>query len=52
MRRAAPAALVAVALAAAGYAQVAPATPPRAGDERLEIPPPPFSEGIFPCSSC
>jgi hypothetical protein len=21
-------------------------------DERLEVPPPPFSEGIFPCSSC
>ena len=26
---------------------------PRAtGDERLEVPPPPFSEGIFPCSAC
>lgn len=21
-------------------------------DERLEVPPPPFSEGIFPCSTC
>jgi len=29
----------------------APAESPTAA-ERLEIPPPPFSEGIFPCSSC
>jgi hypothetical protein len=52
MRLAAPAALVAVALAAVGYGQVGPATPPSAADEHLEIPPPPFSEGIFPCSNC
>lgn len=24
----------------------------RKTEERLEVPPPPFSEGIFPCSSC
>jgi len=28
----------------------APAAP--APDERVEVPPPPFSDGIFPCSSC
>jgi hypothetical protein len=30
------------------------ATPaaPKAPGERLEVPPPPFSEGIFPCSGC
>ena len=28
-----------------------PATPAHA-EERLEVPPPPFSEGIFPCSAC
>jgi hypothetical protein len=27
------------------------AGPPAAGD-RLEVPPPPFTEGIFPCSGC
>jgi len=31
---------------------IAVAAPSRGGDERLEIPPPPFSEGIFPCSGC
>jgi len=25
---------------------------PKASEERLEVPPPPFSEGIFPCSGC
>jgi hypothetical protein len=30
---------------------VAQATPVAPGD-RLEVPPPPFSEGIFPCSTC
>jgi hypothetical protein len=25
---------------------------PVAADERVEVPPPPFSEGIFPCSNC
>jgi hypothetical protein len=33
-----------------------PAAPPRAGGpaaaDHLEVPPPPFSEGIFPCSGC
>ena len=30
-----------------------PARPaPAAAEEHLEVPPPPFSEGIFPCSSC
>ncbi len=33
---------------AAQGTQSAPARP----TERLEVPPPPFSEGIFPCSSC
>jgi hypothetical protein len=27
-------------------------TPSTAVEQRLEVPPPPFSEGIFPCSSC
>jgi hypothetical protein len=26
--------------------------PPPSISERLEVPPPPFSEGIFPCSNC
>jgi hypothetical protein len=26
--------------------------PEKQADERLEVPPPPFSEGIFPCSTC
>ena len=25
---------------------------PAGSDERLEVPPPPFSDGIFPCSGC
>ncbi|MBK9089517.1 MAG: hypothetical protein IPL90_10890 [Holophagales bacterium] len=25
---------------------------PKTSEERLEVPPPPFSEGIFPCSGC
>ncbi len=30
-----------------------PARPaPAAAEEHLEVPPPPFSEGIFPCSAC
>jgi hypothetical protein len=28
------------------------ATPSRAPGERPEVPPPPFSDGIFPCSGC
>lgn len=27
-------------------------TAPKRSEERLEVPPPPFSEGIFPCTSC
>jgi hypothetical protein len=59
MRPAVPTAVVALALAAAGYGQVGTAAPGSApppvagtGEERLEIPPPPFSDGIFPCSGC
>jgi hypothetical protein len=33
--------------------QATPAAPrPARPAERLEVPPPPFSEGIFPCSAC
>ncbi len=33
--------------------QAPPAAPTApAPDERIEVPPPPFSDGIFPCSSC
>lgn len=41
--------LLALALSAADRGQ-----PPSTsgGPERLEVPPPPFSEGIFPCTSC
>jgi len=28
------------------------APPPHGTTERLEVPPPPFSDGIFPCSNC
>jgi hypothetical protein len=35
---------------AAPHAAQAPAAPQPA--ERLEVPPPPFSDGIFPCSTC
>jgi len=27
-------------------------TPPATGSERLEVQPPPFSDGIFPCTNC
>lgn len=27
-------------------------TAPKRAEERVELPPPPFSEGIFPCSNC
>jgi hypothetical protein len=40
---------LAVPVAAAGR-QAAP--PPQRPAERLEVPPPPFSDGIFPCSAC
>jgi hypothetical protein len=50
------AAAAALALAAgapaAGPTPPVPGRAPVTGDERLEIPPPPFSDGIFPCSSC
>jgi hypothetical protein len=32
--------------------QAAPQHPPAQPAERLEVPPPPFTEGIFPCSGC
>jgi hypothetical protein len=38
------------ALAAAGQQAAAPRTPTPEG--RVEVPPPPFTEGIFPCSEC
>jgi hypothetical protein len=52
MRPAVLLALLAAAWAAAGDDDGERSAPPRTGDERLEIPPPPFSEGIFPCSTC
>ncbi len=39
------------ALSAAAQNPTPQAPKPQAGD-RVEVPPPPFSEGIFPCSSC
>jgi formate-dependent nitrite reductase cytochrome c552 subunit len=49
------AAIVAAALPIAGgmRAQSSP-TPPARGtaQDRVEVPPPPFSDGIFPCSAC
>lgn len=29
-----------------------PAVPPSSGPLRVEVPPPPFSEGVFPCTEC
>lgn len=57
MRRRALLALVLTAGAArtAGGRPPAPAArpgPPKAAEERLEVPPPPFTDGIFPCSGC
>ena len=60
MRRLALPALLLVALAALAArgraARRKPPTPPRGSpagaEEHLEVPPPPFSEGIFPCSAC
>src|SRR3972149_4691831 len=60
------AALVGVAFAASGRTRAAGATvsalgqvgPPAAAPksaapgERVEVPPPPFTDGIFPCSTC
>ena len=51
------AALALAAVATAGVSarswqsQPPPAAPP-ASQDRLEVPPPPFSEGIYPCSGC
>ncbi len=33
-------------------AAVPPANPATATEDRIEVPPPPFSEGIYPCSAC
>jgi len=46
--------VLAVSAAGLSAAQPRPATqnPPARAQERLEVPPPPFSEGIFPCSDC
>jgi len=44
--------LLAAACSASGYGGDESTASPRTGDERLEIPPPPFSDGIFPCTSC
>lgn len=42
-----------VAALAGALAGQTPAPPPAAKhEERLEVPPPPFSEGIFPCTTC
>src|SRR5512136_3108762 len=38
--------------AAAGPAAPATAAPDRGGGQLVQAEPPPFSEGIFPCSSC
>jgi len=56
-RERAAAAALALLLGAAFQARAQadpPTTPPAkaGGDERLELPPPPFTEGIFPCSGC
>lgn len=42
----------AVLLAAASAKGQTAAAGARHAEERLEVPPPPFTEGIFPCSSC
>ena len=50
------AALAALAFEDAPPSKPIPTPPPRAGagagEEHPEVPPPPFSEGIFPCSGC
>ncbi|MGE5360553.1 MAG: hypothetical protein ACM3NQ_16170 [Bacteroidales bacterium] len=47
-------AVVAAACAVAAQAPTGPATRPQStrAPERLEVPPPPFSDGIYPCSGC
>jgi len=59
MRRPILPALLLASLAALAGDEARPQTPPPlpsapapAADERPEVPPPPFSDGIFPCSSC
>jgi len=52
MRKALPLALLMLGSALAGDDSAGRPAPPPAGEERLELPPPPFSEGIFPCSNC
>jgi hypothetical protein len=49
-----PGGQVASAEPVAPAAQATPQQPRPAGqpDERLEVPPPPFSDGIFPCTGC
>ena len=49
--------ILALGALAAAFAGSDVATPPaktsqRPAEERLEVPPPPFSEGIFPCTAC
>ena len=39
-------------LALGTFLGAAPPTPPVADHQDIQVPPPPFSEGIFPCSSC
>ncbi|MCE5308210.1 MAG: hypothetical protein LLG20_11275 [Acidobacteriales bacterium] len=49
-------AMAGLAVCTAGGPSGVPARPagkqPQQAQERLEVPPPPFSEGIFPCSGC
>jgi hypothetical protein len=53
MRRAALVVLLLVGLGAAGRGQTSPPqNAPKRAAEKLELPPPPFSEGIYPCSNC
>jgi hypothetical protein len=48
--------LIPVAAAALGWGRQSSSPQPqavkRAGEDKLEVPPPPFSDGIFPCSNC
>jgi hypothetical protein len=39
-------------LVLASVAMVSAQRPPAAPGERVEVPPPPFSDGIYPCSGC
>jgi hypothetical protein len=49
--------MIAAAAAAHSVAGVEPQAPsprvaPQPSDERVEVPPPPFTDGVFPCSGC